>query len=369
MRSTRAVSSSRPSPVRCSGGAACRPPRFGPTAATCQRPVAGSCIAAVGTRQPAAGGRGSRTRLARAAFLKDGATGKDREVDLVIRSRTAAYGLTISVESTAGGRTADVGWVEQLIQKHAHLPTDKLVLVSESGFTDGARDVAEHHNVITLAPRDLSAGDAATEIVNRLPSLWPKLVGLNISDVTVELRHSTGEAETFRIGSDLPIYDADDRVVGSIKEWVETLTNVRLPELTDFINVRELTADVDDFIHTHQPAEDAGLYLRSYEFDPPELERILDLCVTWQYRVRVAEVPLRHRQLGETRYSEGQAQIDGHTATIVVTEDASGSRISVRMRPQWGPIGDAVGFRPDAGGTVYPVAPGGNRDMESGPGD
>jgi hypothetical protein len=62
--------------------------------------------------------------------------------------------------------------------KHEHLETDKLVLVSEAGFTRQARELAEHFNIATLAPVDLGGDDPQGEVVNRLRSLWPKAVSL-----------------------------------------------------------------------------------------------------------------------------------------------------------------------------------------------
>ena len=69
------------------------------------------------------------------AMLEDRLTGEEQEVDVVIRGRTGQHETVVSVEATARRRKADVSWVREMVGKHQHLPTNKLVLVSESGFS------------------------------------------------------------------------------------------------------------------------------------------------------------------------------------------------------------------------------------------
>ena len=68
-----------------------------------------------------------------------------------------------------------------MIGKHDELPTDKLVLVSETGFVKQAEKLAEAKGVILLSPTDLEKGDPAHTVVNRLRSIWPKTVALTPS--------------------------------------------------------------------------------------------------------------------------------------------------------------------------------------------
>lgn len=74
-------------------------------------------------------------------------TGLDREVDILISTNQAGYRLQIGIEVVEWTRLADVSWVERMIQKHSRLPTDKLVLISKSGFTKSATAKAQAHGV------------------------------------------------------------------------------------------------------------------------------------------------------------------------------------------------------------------------------
>ncbi len=70
-------------------------------------------------------------------FLRDRMTGDEREVDIVIETGIGPYRPIIGAECRGCGRRADIGWVEEMYAKHQNL-TNKLVLVSESGFTTRA---------------------------------------------------------------------------------------------------------------------------------------------------------------------------------------------------------------------------------------
>jgi predicted Mrr-cat superfamily restriction endonuclease len=88
------------------------------------------------------------------AFLPSERTGADREVDVVIRANQAGHEVIVSVEAMARSRKADRQWVDGMVGKHSDLPTSKLVLVSEKGFTKDARAAAVTSHAVPLAPED-----------------------------------------------------------------------------------------------------------------------------------------------------------------------------------------------------------------------
>src|SRR4029079_4781946 len=62
-------------------------------------------------------------------------------------------------------RPADVAWVEQQHTKHQQLPTNKLILVSLSGFTEQAQDLATKLGIDYYTPKQAGVLD------------WTKVVG------------------------------------------------------------------------------------------------------------------------------------------------------------------------------------------------
>lgn len=73
-------------------------------------------------------------RVVESAMLRDKITGVEREVDLLITTNAAGYKVSIAIEVVSRARKSDTTWVESMHSKHASLPTDKLILVSEKGF-------------------------------------------------------------------------------------------------------------------------------------------------------------------------------------------------------------------------------------------
>ena len=61
-----------------------------------------------------------------------------REVDVVAEMTVDGHLFAQSFEVVGRGRPMDITWVDGMIRKHETLPTDRLYLVSWSGFTEAA---------------------------------------------------------------------------------------------------------------------------------------------------------------------------------------------------------------------------------------
>jgi len=84
------------------------------------------------------------------ALLTDKVTGEKREVDILLSSSVATYPIFIGLEVIDRNRKAGVQWVEQMHSKHLTLPTDKLILVSRSGFYEPALTKARFYGIETI---------------------------------------------------------------------------------------------------------------------------------------------------------------------------------------------------------------------------
>jgi hypothetical protein len=105
---------------------------------------------------------GDRAAVEESRELRDRVTGRLREVDIVIESAVGDYPVFVCIECCDRSRPATVEWVEQQHGKHANLPTNKLILVSRSGFTQSALDKARLYNIETLAIADAAAAEWTT---------------------------------------------------------------------------------------------------------------------------------------------------------------------------------------------------------------
>ena len=81
---------------------------------------------------------GSEYIVSESKMLRNSANDEEREVDIVVETKAGDVSLVIGFECTAEKRIVGSPWVERMLGKHRYLGTDKLILVSESGFTQPA---------------------------------------------------------------------------------------------------------------------------------------------------------------------------------------------------------------------------------------
>jgi hypothetical protein len=106
--------------------------------------------------------------------LRDRVTGRLREVDILIQGKIGDYDATIAVEYIDWRKPTDVIWIESIYQKHQNLTTDKVILVSRSGYSKPAIEKAEFYNMEALS---LEAAEGAD---------WGGMLGL-LEPPTLEL--------------------------------------------------------------------------------------------------------------------------------------------------------------------------------------
>lgn len=98
-------------------------------------------------------------RVIESAMVTDKITGEQREVDVLISTNVSGYEVNIAIEVVARGRKADTPWVESMHSKHSSLPTNKLILVAESGFTSPALQKAKFHGFEAITIETALAAD------------------------------------------------------------------------------------------------------------------------------------------------------------------------------------------------------------------
>lgn len=107
-------------------------------------------------------------KVVESALLAEKTSGAEREVDVLISIEIADYTVNISFEVRDRARKADISWIEEMHAKHEHLPTDKLVLVSRSGFTRPALDKAGFYGMEAITFEE--AFETDWELATRMTS-------------------------------------------------------------------------------------------------------------------------------------------------------------------------------------------------------
>jgi hypothetical protein len=271
------------------------------------------------------------------AMLPHQITGEDREVDVVIAIEAAGYKVVVSVEARARGRKADSPWVESMLGKHLDLPTSKLVLVSESGFYKPARDLALAKGALPLAPEDLDPGDPALAILRGLPALWPKQVALTPQTAALEVL--TPDGGLIRIAdadpAEMLIFSEAGAAIGTVTDYFGTVFDQRFPELAAMIGLADIDEDIDRFFTfglALPPAPTPDLPAMFLRREPDgQLQRLVEIRLTGTAEVRVGEIPLHRRRLGDISYAYGEGDVDAQRLLLVVSESEAGSGASLQL--------------------------------------
>jgi hypothetical protein len=276
------------------------------------------------------------------AKLPSRSTGTLREVDVAIRGRQAGYEVIVSVEAVARSRKADRKWVDEMVGKHADLPTSKLVLVAEKGFTRDARAAALASNAIPLAPEDLRSSDHDLDVVKAVPALWPKVVSFTIEELGVKFAEP---APNDGWGDSQPVVFVEDGSLGDLMDVTQRLYEANFVELMEQIDLANATQDaVRQFTLVVEPAEGEEL-----EIDVDGIRRTLHLLnadgrgyalrritAVGKGEIEVSKIPLTQRRLGDWQvtFGYGEGKVGDRDALLVFSErDDGGGALTIRVRP------------------------------------
>lgn len=274
------------------------------------------------------------------AFLIDSDTGEKREVDVVIETITAGHEVIVAIEATGAGRKADVGWVESMLKKHEKLPSNKLVLVSEAGFSDSAREKADKNGATPITPEDLPEDFDGGDVINKLGAIYPKVISLDLLEVEVncEAPNDAG-TEKFEPPPTVDVFLEDGARYGALSDLVASHFHERFLEIADQVNLanvtekveKDVTLDLTGSPSVQRPGDHALQRLclnpmnegRSLGFWP-----IRDARLKAKMKIEVGEIPLIHKRLDRVSeaYSFGEGHVGDSKATFVVSQTAEGAK-------------------------------------------
>ena len=238
-------------------------------------------------------------------------TGEPREVDILIKKLVAGEVLSIGVECIAHDRPATVEWVDEMIGKHQSLPTDVLVLVSESGFTESAARKAQIANVRTVAIGEARQLDWTT-VVGKSARLFLARFDFSTSSCTLLLTEDQGGAK-HSVGIDLKLVTPDGQPRGTAGDYgslalrdIETVRQIMDRMTAD--GQRQGAFDIT-FAHPLLAIDGAG---NGHE--------VLKLVFSFTATRRTDAIDLRHGTWGRTPVSYGQGTT-GFGKTFLAIEE------------------------------------------------
>jgi hypothetical protein len=273
------------------------------------------------------------------AMLIQRTTEAAREVDVVLRSSVAGHEIVVAIEARATTRKADLPWVESMLAKHADLPTTKLVLVSEAGFTADARRHAEAKGAAPVAPEDLAGDHPARSFIESFASLSLCEVVFVVDTLYVLALRATGETLDGHANVGVRVYRQDGDYLGTLNNLIRAAVeaDVLFFEGVDpYLDAeRPLT-----ILRTLRPpwhiigggvADDVYVQLR--DGHPKELARIAQVDVKFAGTIDASStIEMTGAQLGGAAYAVGETTLDNKPAIAVLTADSRGGELSIRTR-------------------------------------
>lgn len=277
------------------------------------------------------------------AMLPSRSTGALREVDVAIRAKQAGHEVIVSVEAVDRSRKADRPWVDSMVGKHADLPTSKLVLVAQKGFTRDARAAALAQNAVPLAPEDLPSTDRDGAVIRAVPALWPKFVSFSIDRLDVNFTDEGVPTDGW--GDTYPTVFVDEGTLCDLMELMQRLYKARFPELMDQIDLANKAEDsVEQWMLVIVPVEGDELQL-PIDGELKTLFVLNENGMGYSLRriraygkaeIKVSEIPLTHGRLGDlsVNFGYGEGKVAGRDALLVISErDEGGGQLTIRTRP------------------------------------
>jgi len=261
-------------------------------------------------------------------LLHDVVLGADREVDVVVEGEFDGDPVVTSVEVIERKRPASVDWVEQQIAKHRHLPTNRLVLVSKSGFSENAcKAVAAQGGWVEAVRPEVVEVDGQP-VVKRLFFDSVRLTPVNYY---MRVRRPDGEIVLTPGLANIDVYNTDGELIGPLAhlageavnlQWVATKFSIEAHAHPDRSELKGFSCA---FV-----LGQLGYCLRHNETG--ELHRIEILLIEGQFVFAQDEIPFTISDLADRRFGAGEATLLGRPTVWVATDNVEAQTTTVSWR-------------------------------------
>ncbi len=255
-------------------------------------------------------------------MLIDRVSGVAREVDVYIESEVGGHSIGISIECRDRNRRADVTWVESMKAKHERLPTNRLVLVSRSGFTLEATKYSASFGIEILTLNENTA-NTVNQIFNNLKSLWLKSFTLFAEKVVIQVAATEDMIEERVIAFlDTGIYSSEGTVLTVAQDLVNSFLSSH-PIHQEI--VQQGTPDHNWFeAGWLSPVDAQGNAIFLLKTDSNALRRIDSIRVQGRVHNTISEFPLQRVTLGGVQSVWAKGQYLDQDAMLVASENSRG---------------------------------------------
>ena len=257
--------------------------------------------------------------------LIDKVSREKREVDIYISLAAGNYSMSISIECIEHKRKADISWVEMMKAKHDKLDTNQLVLVSKSGFTKQAIDVANHYRIKTFK-YDQIEEDSSNPIFE-FNSLFLKLVTQSIETVNFIVKTSEGKINDVLVIPETSVFDANSKLVGSASDIIIALMKNKEILMYFFNNgIEEHKYFVIEWVNNNT----LPIFLQK----EPELslESIQKVKIIGKIEFKVSKFNTHKGKIDDTLFVWGDINLEGEKLMVLGTANDNKAKFSIFKR-------------------------------------
>ena len=244
-------------------------------------------------------------------LLTDEAINSDREINILISDPT--NGLppqTVAIECRDRKRKADIGWIDEIIDKYSKIRVRRVVAISRSGLTKNAFKKAEDAGIDTLLLGEALAADWATAVENVTAALLrSRLVTRMSTELRFDDTHNPVllEKQPKLLGA--MILQADGSPLGPVENLAASLFEG--PEMQEALaaNARRLTKPEPYLFAELTYGLPAMAYLVT---GSGQLRSLREVMVLARCRTEDLKIVLEHKSLGQARVWFGSADTFGY---------------------------------------------------------
>jgi hypothetical protein len=261
---------------------------------------------------------GPGCRVTPSGSLVDRRSGNEREVDVVVERIVDRKTITYSFEVLAHKRRADEEWIDRMIGKHETLPTDRLFLVSWSGFTGGARRQAAPHAKVELCTPDIVQGRDGP----RIKTIHVGSLQMTPKETRLAFTRPDGSEGWIRSEPDIGLYSPTMEPVGPAQLLTDML--LRDPRVGPLARQNaSVQPDRDNLKSFDLFAEVGDANLNLYDQELDELQHIGVIEVLGDFHFDEQRLDMEVRELRGQPFAHGSVELAGTRATLVTRLDAS----------------------------------------------
>lgn len=244
--------------------------------------------------------QGSGKEITESAMLKERDGIVEREIDILMKETTVGVQINIAVECRGGKNKHDIEWIDGLIGKYIDLPVNKVIAVSRSGYSAGAKRKAALHRIETLTLEQALETD--------WPTQFKRLGMANVSrrDVPESFTLYTDHPLDDPLDSTIELFGENQELLGTVDDLGEMMYKRMQPQIHKEIGERFL-----EFFP--QLADLGNRYITTIIWFDPPAPLYLKNSKGILHRVLKAEARIKclfsYEPVAPTHYLFGQAQV------------------------------------------------------------